>query len=112
MSVSEHLEFLYEHQDEQSCAMALIGVRSVVIPGKKEEPLIFTLDVPGGKKRLCVRKLSLWNFVAILSIGSCQIGSAFHWVFHILESTWKLSLLWELQLVGLCQATGFVGRTQ
>lgn len=39
--------------------MALIGVHSVVIPGKKEELLILSLDVPGGKKRLCVRKLNL-----------------------------------------------------
>lgn len=85
--------------------MALTGVHSVVIPGKKEEPLIFTLDVPGGKKRLCVRKLSLWSFVAILSIGSwfsISLGVPHFRVYLEVELALGASACWPLPSHWLC----------
>lgn len=93
--------------------MALIGVHSIVVPGKKNGKsliLILMFQVEERKEALPERT-ELSGFCCCL-VYRLLSDTAFRWVLYILESTWKLSLLWELQLFGLCQATGFVGRAQ
>lgn len=91
--------------------MALIGVTQCSNPREKgRKPLILTLDVPGGKKRLYLSKVSSWNFITIsfVSFHQSQLSLGLvHFRVHLkAELALGASAWWPLP------STGFVGRTQ